>query len=196
MHLHGFYFDVESRGDGSGDTQYGADTVDRVVTESMSPGTTMGITWIPERAGNWLFHCHLPEHFGPRGPLGLPPAGRPMTHHPTSREMPHAMGAMNGLVVGIKVGPGPGQVIPRADGKPARRLRLLVRRNAGGSDPASLFLLTGVLGGFTTFSAFSLDAVQLWQRGAMAEAAAYVLASVLFSITAVVAGFTAVRAMS
>ena len=41
-----------------------------------------------------------------------------------------------------------------------------------------LFLATGLLGGFTTFSAFSLDAVLLWERGEAGAAAAYVLASV------------------
>lgn len=47
--------------------------------------------------------------------------------------------------------------------------------------------LTGVLGGFTTFSAFSLDVVTLWERGQSAGAFAYVGASVLLSLAAVVA---------
>jgi fluoride exporter len=46
------------------------------------------------------------------------------------------------------------------------------------------FLMTGVLGGFTTFSAFSLDAITLWERGQTALAAGYVLASVLLSLAA------------
>ena len=71
----------------------------------------------------------------------------------------------------------------------------LVARNGGGSDSVSLFLLTGVLGGFTTFSAFSLDAMLLWQRGAVTEAAAYVLGSVFLSIVGVAAGFAAVSAL-
>ena len=73
---------------------------------------------------------------------------------------------------------------------------LLMGRSAGGTDDASLFLLTGVLGGFTTFSAFSLDAVLLWQRGATGQAAAYVGGSVLLSIAAVAVGFAAVRTLS
>lgn len=60
---------------------------------------------------------------------------------------------------------------------------------------ASLFVLTGLLGGFTTFSAFSLEAVMLWQRGAQSAAALYVLASVVLSLVATVAGLAAVRAM-
>ena len=49
---------------------------------------------------------------------------------------------------------------------------------------AKLFFATGVLGGFTTFSAFSLDVVALWQRGDVALALAYAAASVLLSVAA------------
>jgi CrcB protein len=73
---------------------------------------------------------------------------------------------------------------------------ILLARNVGGTDAASLFFLTGILGGFTTFSAFSLDAVQIWQRGDAALALIYVAASVILSIVAVVSGFAAVRALS
>ena len=50
------------------------------------------------------------------------------------------------------------------------------------------FLLTGVLGGFTTFSAFALDTTVLWQRGDSGLAMGYVLASVVLSLAAVSAG--------
>ena len=72
----------------------------------------------------------------------------------------------------------------------------LVGRSAGGLDSWSLFVLTGLLGGFTTFSAFSLDAYLMWQRGDGLAAAGYAAASVLLSIAAVVAGFATVRALS
>lgn len=49
-------------------------------------------------------------------------------------------------------------------------------------------LLTGLLGGFTTFSAFSLDVLSLWERGQGAGALAYVAGSVLLSLAAVMAG--------
>jgi CrcB protein len=52
----------------------------------------------------------------------------------------------------------------------------------------SPLLMTGVLGGFTTFSAFSLDALKLWQAGQPAQAALYVAASVGLSLLAVAAG--------
>ncbi len=64
---------------------------------------------------------------------------------------------------------------------------------ADGSEPWRLFLLSGVLGGFTTFSAFALDALTLWQRGGGAQAAAYVAASVMLSLAAVAVGFALVR---
>jgi CrcB protein len=56
-----------------------------------------------------------------------------------------------------------------------------------------LFLTTGVLGGYTTFSAFSLDALLLYERGAVAQAALYVGASVALAIAGLVAGFALVR---
>jgi CrcB protein len=56
-----------------------------------------------------------------------------------------------------------------------------------------LFLGTGVLGGFTTFSAFSLDAVLLWERGAWAAALGYVIVSVALSIAALLAGLSLSR---
>ena len=55
---------------------------------------------------------------------------------------------------------------------------LALKAGEGWAQPVRLFLATGLLGGFTTFSAFSLDAVVLWQRGEAGAAAAYVLASV------------------
>ena len=51
-----------------------------------------------------------------------------------------------------------------------------------------LFLTTGFLGGFTTFSAFSLDALTLWERGAVVQSGLYVLASLVFSLLAAAAG--------
>ena len=60
----------------------------------------------------------------------------------------------------------------------------------------SLFLTTGFLGGFTTFSAFSMDTVNLWERGDHGLALAYAAASVLLSIAGLVLGWTTMRAMT
>ncbi len=60
----------------------------------------------------------------------------------------------------------------------------------------SLFLMTGVLGGFTTFSAFALDALKLSQAGANGSAILYVLGSVVLSLVAVFVGFALVKAFA
>ena len=65
--------------------------------------------------------------------------------------------------------------------------RVLVTMPAGGQD-WRLFLMTGVLGGFTTFSAFSLDAATLWMRGEAGMSIFYVALSVFGSLAAVAAG--------
>ena len=57
-------------------------------------------------------------------------------------------------------------------------------------------LMTGFLGGFTTFSAFSLDALTLWERGDALLAAAYVAASVILSLAAIFAGLTLARSLT
>ena len=56
-----------------------------------------------------------------------------------------------------------------------------------------LFLMTGILGGYTTFSAFSLDAALLYERGEIGLALFYVLGSVVFSIAGLFAGLALVR---
>jgi len=58
-----------------------------------------------------------------------------------------------------------------------------------------LFLITGFLGGFTTFSAFSLDALTLWERGASLQAGLYILGSVILSLAAAALGLILSRAI-
>ncbi len=57
----------------------------------------------------------------------------------------------------------------------------------------SPLVATGFLGGFTTFSSFSLETVTLWERGETGHAALYVALSVGVSIAALVAGILATR---
>lgn len=66
-------------------------------------------------------------------------------------------------------------------------------RGEDSSQHLRLLLTTGILGGFTTFSAFSIDAALLWQRGQMLQAGGYVLGSVLLSLVAVFAGLAIMR---
>ncbi|HTW85034.1 MAG TPA: fluoride efflux transporter CrcB [Candidatus Sulfotelmatobacter sp.] len=63
----------------------------------------------------------------------------------------------------------------------------------GMSPNARLFLATGICGGFTTFSSFGLDALQLTRAGALAGAFAYVAGSLILGLAAVYAGVVAAR---
>jgi FtsP/CotA-like multicopper oxidase with cupredoxin domain len=119
MHLHGFYYQVESRGDGFADTVYSAAGRRQVVTEGLRPFNTMAMSWVAERPGNWLFHCHLGFHVVPSARLRPPPADNHdrMAHDPNAH--------MAGLVLGIAVRPRPDTPEP-ARGK-ARRLHLFVQ---------------------------------------------------------------------
>lgn len=58
----------------------------------------------------------------------------------------------------------------------------------GGRGPLVALFMTGLLGGFTTFSAFSLDALKLWQAGQGGQALLYVAGSVILSLVAVALG--------
>ena len=73
-------------------------------------------------------------------------------------------------------------------------IETLVRR-FGGSVELRTFFATGILGGFTTFSAFSFDAANLMNRGDNALALAYVLGSVVLSILGLYAGLAVARMM-
>ena len=68
---------------------------------------------------------------------------------------------------------------------------VLARHNAG--ETWRLLLGVGVLGGFTTFSAFSLDVVTMIERGSLGVALGYALLSVIGSVIALFAGLTLVR---
>ena len=70
----------------------------------------------------------------------------------------------------------------------------LIARRFDGSAELRLFIITGILGGFTTFSAFSLEVTAMAERGDYLTALGYVLVSVALSVTAVFAGLALVRA--
>lgn len=70
-----------------------------------------------------------------------------------------------------------------------------IARRFSASEPVRLLLVTGFLGGFTTFSSFSLDAVSLLERGATGLAALYVGGSVLLSLGAVFLGLWLARGL-
>jgi FtsP/CotA-like multicopper oxidase with cupredoxin domain len=65
LHLHGFYYRVDARGDGNRDTIYTVAERRMAVTELVKPLGTMAMTFSPERSGNWVFHCHIASHITP-----------------------------------------------------------------------------------------------------------------------------------
>jgi manganese oxidase len=93
MHLHGFYYDVDSVGDGTRSTSLSGEQ-QRVVTQLMPPGGTLAMTWTPERVGNWLYHCHIRDHVSPERRLGASAHG----HHAHD-----ASAGMAGMILGVTV---------------------------------------------------------------------------------------------
>jgi FtsP/CotA-like multicopper oxidase with cupredoxin domain len=106
----------------------------RVVTERTAPGRTFTMTWVPERAGNWLFHCHDNFHVLRNAPLD----GSPLPVEHLMHVMNHATDMMGGLVMGIEVrGQEPAGVTLAAGAR--RRLRLVAQVDAGGTDSEPSF---------------------------------------------------------
>lgn len=122
MHLHGFYFRLDRRGDGLADSALAPGARPMLVTETLMPFETMDMTWSPDRAGDWLFHCHIGFHVIPDTRLDPPPADSHdrMAHDPQVH--------MAGLIVGIVVHPAPGA--RETVRGPARRLHLFVQEGA------------------------------------------------------------------
>ncbi|WP_421850115.1 fluoride efflux transporter CrcB [Oricola sp.] len=75
-------------------------------------------------------------------------------------------------------------------------IAVLARRIGGTSNEVRLFLATGFLGGFTTFSAFSLDFALMWERGDHGVGFVYLAASVVLSILALFGGLAIVRVLA
>jgi manganese oxidase len=100
LHLHGFFYQVNSRGDGERDQRYAENERRRAVTEFVPQGGTMTIDWKAERAGNWLFHCHMLGHIGPDLRLRPKPAANDQRAH---EHYNHATEDMAGLILGIEI---------------------------------------------------------------------------------------------
>jgi FtsP/CotA-like multicopper oxidase with cupredoxin domain len=129
MHLHGFYFNVDTRGNEGTDTVYSASSPHMVVTERIAPGRTIALSWVPERAGNWMFHCHDNFHVL----RNRPSTGRLCRRRHQMHVKNHALEMMGGLVMGIEVRP-KSTVVARPNDGPRRRLRLVARVDSGGTD--------------------------------------------------------------
>ncbi|UHS61350.1 fluoride efflux transporter CrcB [Agrobacterium vaccinii] len=71
----------------------------------------------------------------------------------------------------------------------------IIARRFDASSEVRVFIVTGILGGFTTWSSFTLDAVVLFERGDLGLAAVYLLASLVVSFAAIFAGLALGRAL-
>ncbi len=137
MHLHGFYYRVDARGDLQRDTLYWQAQRRMVVTELMLPGTTMSMAFSPDRPGGWVFHCHLNWHVISNpgmGPDKLPTEKREaevVKGHPDHEPHNHVEAQMGGLMLAMYVRPTAGAAAPVA---PRRTLRLLVQENGAEAD--------------------------------------------------------------
>ncbi|MEO7458039.1 MAG: multicopper oxidase domain-containing protein, partial [Gemmatimonadaceae bacterium] len=140
MHLHGFYYRIDAKGDGVRDTLLEPRDRRMVVTEIVDPGQTMAMSFVPERAGNWIFHCHFAGHLSHLVAMDTDhgvAAPESDAHH--AANAPHQM---YGLVMGIRVAPR-GKLA--AAPKDARPIRLLMREkpNVYGTHPGYSFVLGG-----------------------------------------------------
>jgi len=133
MHLHGFFFRVEGRGDDQRDSTFWPREQRLGVTERMDPGTSMRISFLPDRPGGWLFHCHLNWHVVANPGIGpeLRPArevaadlvsGAEHGHDPAH----HVEEMMGGLIMAFRVR-APARTV---EAEPRRRtLRLYIQDN-------------------------------------------------------------------
>ncbi len=125
MHLHGFYYRIDAKGDGARDTLLALADRRMVVTETVDPGQTMAMSFLPTRAGNWIFHCHFAGHLSHHVAMDTEKgiaSPQSEAHHMT--DAPHQM---YGLVLGLRVAPR--GAVARAP-QNARAIRLLVREKA------------------------------------------------------------------
>ncbi len=132
MHLHGFYYRVDARGGWDADTLYAEDERRWVVTETLGPLASMTMTWIPERPGNWLFHCHNSDHVAGRNRHNVAGTAKPFPEPSTHDAAEHMAWDMSGLVNAITILPrGGGDVAAEPAPANPRRMRLLIQERAG-----------------------------------------------------------------
>jgi FtsP/CotA-like multicopper oxidase with cupredoxin domain len=128
LHLHGFYFRVERRGDGETDRAIPRAEQPLVVTEEINSLGTFEMVWSPDRPGNWLFHCHKPVHISSERNDDLFDREPDTTHHAMPMADDHALTGMGGLVLGINVRPRGGVASTGVARDASARLRLVAQK--------------------------------------------------------------------
>jgi FtsP/CotA-like multicopper oxidase with cupredoxin domain len=117
MHLHGFYFRVTGTGTPAFETALAPADQRLVVSEPLTALFTYTMEWVPERAGNWLYHCHWIAHMSPAQQIAR--LFNPDTPGPAHTGHAHEMA---GMVLGISVKDKTPVALKAAT--PARQLRL------------------------------------------------------------------------
>jgi FtsP/CotA-like multicopper oxidase with cupredoxin domain len=110
MHLHGFYFRVDAKGDMARDEIYWPSQRRLAATEMMDAGETVDMTFVPDRPGGWPFHCHIVWHVAANAAIGqyAAPEERDadlLTVHPHADPHRHVEQGMGGLMIGFYVRP-------------------------------------------------------------------------------------------
>jgi hypothetical protein len=70
FHLHGFFYQINAKGNVARDTLYWPAARRRAVTERLEAGGSMQVAWKPNRPGGWIFHCHMNIHVVPNPKMG------------------------------------------------------------------------------------------------------------------------------
>ena len=145
MHLHGFYFDVTSRGSYAADTTLALAQRSRVVTEMPMPGSTFAMTWVPDEPGQWLFHCHVAFHTSMfLSPLPVADPADPVAIDP----MKDMTASMRGMVLAMTIRPGASRARRPARIAGARAIRLVAQaapRRFGKLDGLAFVLQDGAV---------------------------------------------------
>ncbi len=141
MHLHGTFYTIESRGSVLRDVPYGSERRRLVTTEQLEPGGTMTMRWVPDRVGNWLFHCHILAHVSGRIRYGDMTASERAAADQHGEHDP--LTSMAGLVLGITVQPGDESAAPDLEPHERKRMNLylLTTPERYGRNPAYGFAL-------------------------------------------------------
>jgi FtsP/CotA-like multicopper oxidase with cupredoxin domain len=143
MHLHGFYYHLDGIGDAERYKSYDEAERPLIVTEFLGSGQTFDMTWVPKRAGRWLFHCHMLIHMSP--PKWKMLVERPETGMVSTPPHEHAYlvetqdAGMGGLVLGITVVGGSERSKP-AVWRAERKLQLILDERTDGQPRYALQL--------------------------------------------------------
>ena len=122
MHLHGFYYRFDR-----------PDSYDQV-THAFFPGEAEELSWTADRAGSWMFHCHIDDHITRHAPLRDMLAGKADPSLTIAKRFHLANEPMGGMVIALRVLPRRGDHTLVETGSP-RRLGLTIEAHDQPHEP-------------------------------------------------------------